>query len=72
MNNPVEVEGWKIYQYGYDTQMGDMSQTSILELVSDPWLPAVYAGIYLMLAGAVVMFVCGGKQKIVNGLSLNT
>ena len=53
VNKPVEVDGWKIYQYGYDTQMGAQSSTSILELVSDPWLPAVYAGIYLMLAGAL-------------------
>jgi ABC-type transport system involved in cytochrome c biogenesis permease subunit len=53
VNKPVEVDGWKIYQYGYNTQMGAMSQTSILELVSDPWLPLVYAGIYMMLAGAL-------------------
>jgi len=67
VNKPVEVEGWKIYQYGYDTQMGAMSQISILELVSDPWLPLVYTGIYMMLAGAVCMFVLGkregGKEK---------
>ncbi len=63
VNKPVEVEGWKIYQYGYDTQMGAMSQTSILELVSDPWLPAVYSGIYMMLAGAVSLFVLGGRRK---------
>ena len=56
VNHPVEVDGWKIYQYGYDTQMGAMSQTSILELVADPWLPIVYAGIYMMLIGAVFMF----------------
>jgi ABC-type transport system involved in cytochrome c biogenesis permease subunit len=49
------VNGWKIYQYGYDTQMGAKSQISILELVSDPWLPLVYAGFYMMLAGAVLM-----------------
>ena len=55
VNKPVEVDGWKIYQYGYDTQMGAMSQTSILELVSDPWLPLVYMGIYMMLAGALLM-----------------
>ena len=63
VNKPVEVDGWKIYQYGYDTQMGAMSQTSILELVSDPWLPLVYTGIYMMLAGAVCMFVLGGRWK---------
>ena len=53
VNKPVEVDGWKIYQFGYDTQMGAMSQTSILELVKDSWLPLVYAGIYMMLAGAL-------------------
>ena len=53
VNKPVEVDGWTIYQYGYDTQMGAMSQTSVLELVRDPWLPLVYTGIYMMLAGAV-------------------
>ena len=63
VNKPAEVEGWKIYQYGYDTQMGAKSQISILELVSDPWLPLVYTGIYMMLAGAVCMFVVGGKKK---------
>jgi hypothetical protein len=61
VNKPMEVEGWKIYQYGYDTQMGPMSRTSILELVSDPWLPLVYAGIYMMLGGAVCMFVFGRR-----------
>ena len=64
VNKPVEVDGWKIYQYGYDTQMGSMSQTSILELVSDPWLPLVYTGIYMMLAGAVSMFILGGRKRV--------
>lgn len=63
VNKPVEVDGWKIYQYGYDTQMGAKSQVSILELVSDPWLPLVYTGIYMMLAGAVCMFILGGRRK---------
>lgn len=64
VNKPVEVEGWKIYQYGYDTQMGAMSQISILELVSDPWLPLVYMGIYMMLGGAVCMFILGGRKRV--------
>ena len=64
VNKPYEVDGWKIYQYGYDTQMGAGSQISILELVSDPWLPLVYTGIYMMLAGAVCMFVIGGRIRV--------
>ena len=63
VNKPCEVDGWKIYQYGYDTQMGAKSQISILEIVSDPWLPLVYTGIYMMLAGAVCMFVIGGRRR---------
>ena len=63
VNKPCEVDGWKIYQFGYDTQMGAESQISILELVSDPWLPLVYTGIYMMLAGAVCMFVVGGRRR---------
>ena len=63
VNKPVEVDGWKIYQYGYDTSMGAMSKMSILELVSDPWLPCVYLGIYMMLAGGVLMFVSGVRRK---------
>ena len=63
VNKPVEVDGWKIYQYGYDTSMGARSNTSILELVSDPWLPYVYLGIYMMLSGGVMMFVSGVRRK---------
>ena len=55
VTKPYEVDGWKIYQYGYDTQAGAQSQISILELVSDPWLPWVYTGFYMMLAGAALM-----------------
>ena len=64
VNKPAEVEGWKIYQYGYDTQAGPRSQMSILELVSDPWLPVVYTGIFMMLGGAACMFVFGRRRKV--------
>ena len=63
VNKPIVVDGWKIYQYGYDTSMGAESKISILELVSDPWLPLVYAGIFMMLGGAVCMFAFGRKVK---------
>ena len=63
VNKPIVVDGWKIYQYGYDTSMGAESKISILELVSDPWLPLVYAGIFMMLGGAVCMFIFGKKRK---------
>ena len=67
VNHPAEVKGWKIYQYGYDTAADASSRISILELVSDPWLPYVYAGIALLLCGAVLMFLSGrhkGTNKV--------
>ena len=70
VNKPAEVSGWKIYQYGYDTQMGAMSRISILELVSDPWLPVVYTGIYMMLAGAVCMFLLRCRWWFIGILAL--
>ena len=63
VNKPAEVDGWKIYQYGYDTSMGARSNTSILELVSDPWLPYVYGGIYMMLAGGLLMMITGARKR---------
>lgn len=57
VNKPLSVHGWKIYQYSYDEAMGGMSDISVLELVRDPWLPFVYLGIYMMLAGAVCLFI---------------
>lgn len=63
VNKPVEVEGWKIYQYGYDTDKGPYSKMSIFELVTDPWMPWVYAGIYMMMAGALGMMFFGSKRK---------
>ena len=64
VNKPLDIEGWKIYQLSYDETLGRWSDVSILELVSDPWLPAVYAGIGLMLAGAVLMFMKKKKGNI--------
>lgn len=55
VNHPMKVAGWKIYQYGYDTRLGAESRYSTFQVVRDPWLPAVYAGIFMMLAGALCL-----------------
>lgn len=55
VNKPLEIDGWKIYQLSYDETKGRWSDTSVLELVRDPWLPFVYLGIFMLLAGAVCM-----------------
>lgn len=65
VNKPFSIAGWKIYQLSYDETKGKWSRISIFELVSDPWLPAVYAGILMMLLGSVCLFVFapGNKEK---------
>ena len=39
------------------------SRISVLQLVKDPWLPFVFAGIFMMLAGAFVMMIVGFKKE---------
>ena len=62
VNRPLEVEGWKIYQLSYDERLGRWSDTSVFELVSDPWLEWVYVGIYMLLAGALLNFLTTRKR----------
>lgn len=61
VNAPASVAGWRVYQLGYDEKRGPGSDLSVFEAVRDPWLPAVYAGIFLLLAGAVAMILGGAK-----------
>ena len=63
VNQPYSIGGWKIYQLNYDTSRGKWSEISVLELVRDPWLPFVYEGIYLMIAGAVLLLFTAQRKK---------
>lgn len=63
VNKPYDYKEWKIYQLSYNEEMGKWSNTSTLELVKDPWLPYVYIGIFMMIAGAIYMFWVGNKFK---------
>lgn len=63
VNNPEKINGWHLYQAGYRQNPRDATMISIVEAVKDPWLPLVYAGIYLMLLGALVLFLQGVKRK---------
>lgn len=63
VNKPFHIEGWTIYQLGYNTEMGRWSNLSVLDLVRDPWLPVVYLGIFLMMAGAGFLFIFGKPKN---------
>lgn len=53
VNQPLKVNGWKIYQVSYNENLGRWSDISVLELVLDPWLPLVYIGIFILMLGTV-------------------
>jgi hypothetical protein len=63
VNKPFKYMGWKLYQLSYDERMGKWSQVSVIEAVRDPWLPIVYFGIFLLLAGALYLFWIGQDIK---------
>ena len=64
VNHPIKVNDWKIYQSSYDQSMGRYSKISILTLVKDPWLWVVYTGIFMLIAGALGLFLYGKSYKI--------
>jgi cytochrome c biogenesis factor len=57
VNHPMRIDGWEIYQAGYDAEKGSWSRISVFELVRDPALPIVYIGIVLLALGAIGMFI---------------
>lgn len=63
LNLPAAIEGWKIYQVDFDQKMGRRSETSVLEIVRDPWLPVVHLGMFLLLFGALgLLFTAPGRR----------
>ncbi len=64
VNVPVRRMGYTIYQVGYDERFGRHSTLSVLEIVRDPWLPLVYLGIFMVIAGSLYIFWIGRKEKI--------
>ncbi|GIJ97133.1 membrane protein [Capnocytophaga stomatis] len=61
VNHPVKVDDWKIYQVSYDERMGRWSDLSVVELILDPWLPVVYTGIFILMAGGVAFLFVNRK-----------
>lgn len=61
VNKPLKAGRWKIYQSGYDGELGRWSERSIFEVIRDPWLPVVYTGIFMMLLGSVYLLWVGRK-----------
>lgn len=63
VNEPIKVEGWDLYQLSYDERLGKWSRLSVIEAIRDPWLPVVYVGIFMVIAGAIYLFTIGKKPQ---------
>lgn len=63
VNSPLTMGSWMIYQYDYDHALGKASKMSGFELVYDPWLYAVYTGLFMMALGAICMLWLGNKKN---------
>ncbi|MCX6178042.1 MAG: cytochrome c biogenesis protein ResB [Chlorobiales bacterium] len=63
VNHPVSFMGWKLYQMGYDEKAGRWSRMSLIEVIHDPWLPAVYLGFFMIMAGNILFFWNGIKRS---------
>ena len=53
--------GEDIYLTGYDVTKGNESEYCILQVVKQPWKYIIVAGILMMLAGAILLFINGPK-----------
>jgi hypothetical protein len=61
VNQPLRQGQWKIYQLSYSDQLGRWSEMSVFEVIRDPWLPAVYTGIFMVLFGSIYLLWTGRK-----------
>jgi len=41
--------------------MGRWSERSVVELISDPWLPVVYTGIFMLIIGGIAFLLTNRK-----------
>ena len=71
VNKPLKADGWNIYQYAYDDTRDSGNPSSIFLLVKDPWLPGVYAGIFLMLSGALALVVARTGRRSKKGIAVS-
>lgn len=63
VNHPYAYRwGEDVYLTGYDVAKGNESRYCILQVVRQPWKYVIVAGILMMLAGAILLFINGAKK----------
>ena len=56
VNHPVNYKGHQVYLMDYDSAKGDLTDYCIVMVTRQPWRWLVFAGILLLLAGALKTF----------------
>lgn len=65
VNHPYSYRwGEDVYLTGYDVAGGKDSKYCILQVVVQPWKYVMVAGILMMLAGAVLLFINGPRKRV--------
>ncbi len=55
VNKPLKFGSWTVYQSSYYTDTQSLDMVSVFSAVFDPWLPIVYTGMFMMMAGALYL-----------------
>jgi hypothetical protein len=64
VNHPFRVGfGEQIYLSSYDAEAGPESDYCILQIVQEPWKGMTLAGMVMMLAGALLLFIAGPRKR---------
>ena len=62
VNHPGSYRGYKLYQASFDHAE---EAGSVITIVRDPWMPLVYAGMIMLLAGVLLTFSSHWRLKVV-------
>ncbi len=66
VNSPLKIDGAKMYQLSYNSEQGQWSEVSIIELIRDPWLPVIYTGIFMLIVGVIYNIFKGKRTNSEN------
>lgn len=67
VNSPCYIQGYTLYQDSYDWEA---LQYTVLQVVSDPWLPVVFLGMTLLALGSVLLLFGRWKARFVIPVTL--
>lgn len=59
VNFPIIIDNYYLYMESYEHKPGFAFPKILLRIVKDPWIQVAYAGLWLMMTGAVLLIMTG-------------